>query len=58
MIFKNKKRFKIKFIYLFYFMVLPTFIIALPSCNSQKSHTMKKKKLKRGRPIPCPVKDC
>ena len=57
------KHLKSKFIYLLglviYFMVLPTFLlVSTTSCNSQKGHTMKKKKLKRGRPIPCPVKDC
>ena len=53
------KRIKIKFIYLIYFMVLPSFIIiTTTSCNSHKGHTLKKKKLKRGRRIPCPVKDC
>lgn len=39
-------------------MVLPIFMMTTSSCNSHKGHTMKKKKLKRGRPIPCPVKDC
>ncbi|WP_375561658.1 hypothetical protein ACE193_03655 [Bernardetia sp. OM2101] len=52
------KNIKIKSIYFLYFMVLPAFMITITSCNSHKGHTMKKKKLKRGRPIPCPVKDC
>ncbi|WP_291726326.1 hypothetical protein [Bernardetia sp.] len=49
---------KLKSIYLLYFMFLPAFMINISSCTSHKGHTMKKKKLKRGRPIPCPVKDC
>lgn len=56
---KKIKTIKIKFIYLIYFMVLPSFMmITITSCNSQKGHTLNKKKLKRGRKIPCPVKDC
>ncbi|AFM05556.1 hypothetical protein Fleli_3225 [Bernardetia litoralis DSM 6794] len=56
---KGLKRIKIKLIYLFYFMILPSFmIISTTSCSSQRGHTLKKKKLKRGRRIPCPVKDC
>ena len=52
------KNSKIKLVYLLYFMVLPSFmIITTTSCNSHKGH-LKKKKLKRGRRIPCPVKDC
>ncbi|WP_338815457.1 hypothetical protein V9L05_22915 (plasmid) [Bernardetia sp. Wsw4-3y2] len=40
-------------------MILPSFMmITTTSCSSQKGHTLKKKKLKRGRRIPCPVKDC
>jgi ABC-type spermidine/putrescine transport system permease subunit II len=54
----NIKRLKIKSICLLYFMVLPIFMISTVSCSSNKGHTLKKKKLKRGRPIPCPVKDC
>lgn len=57
--FKKIKCFKIKFLYLLYFMILPSFMmITTTSCSSQKGHTLKKKKLKRGRRIPCPVKDC
>lgn len=52
------KNLKIKSIYLLYFMALPAFMTNISSCSSNKGHTLKKKKLKRGRPIPCPVKDC
>ena len=49
---------KIKFTYFLYFLCLPAFLVSVSSCNSHKGHTLKKKKLRRGRPIPCPVKDC
>ncbi len=55
---KELKLIRIKFVYLLCFMVLPMFIVTTSSCTSQKGHTMKNKKLKRGRRIPCPVKDC
>lgn len=56
---KELKSMRIKSIYLLYFMVLPIFMMTtISSCSSNKGHTMKNKKLKRGQRIPCPVKDC
>lgn len=55
---KELKLIRIKSVYFLYFMLLPMFMLTTTSCSSHKGHTMKNKKLKRGRRIPCPVKDC